>query len=143
MRRRTDDFVAKTGGNLKVFLANMGTLAQHKARADFITSFMEVAAFDIITNDGYETPDECVAAAVKSGADIAVICSTDATYPELVPVIAKGIKAKCPAMKVCLAGAPAEEHKDSYVSAGVDDFISVRSDCLATLTGFQKAKGML
>ena len=142
LRGRTEAFKAEKRDNFKVFLANMGPIPQHKARADFISSFMEVAAFEILRNDGFATTDECAAAAAASGADIAVICSTDATYPELVPPLARAIKERCPKMGVYLAGAPAAEHKDAYVEAGVDDFISVRSNCLETLTGFQRAKGM-
>ena len=104
---------------------------------------MEVAAFEILRNDGFAEVGECAAAAAASGADIAVICSTDASYPELVPPLARAIKERCPGMGVYLAGAPADDCKDSYVEAGVDGFISIRSNCLETLTGFQRAKGML
>ena len=142
LRQRTEKFHAKTGGNVKIFLANMGPIPQHKARADFITGFMEVANFEVLKNDGYPTIEECAEAAVASGADAAVICSTDDSYPELVPPLASAIKAKAPAMTVFLAGAPKEEFKQSYLDAGVNDFISVRSNCLATLTDLQKAKGM-
>ena len=143
MRRRTEAFEAEKGDNFKVFLANMGPIPQHKARADFIASFMEVAAFEVLRNDGFAEVGECAAAAVASGADIAVICSTDVAYPELVPPLARAIKEKCPGMGVYLAGAPAAEFKDTYVEAGVDGFINIRSNCLETLTGFQRAKGML
>ena len=143
MRRRTEAFEAEKGDNFKVFLANMGPIPQHKARADFIASFMEVAAFEILRNDGFAEVGECADAAAASGADIAVICSTDASYPELVPPLARAIKERCPGMGVYLAGAPAADCKDSYVEAGVDGFISIRSNCLETLTGFQRAKGML
>ncbi len=142
MRGRTEKYRDETGDNVKIFLANMGPIPQHKARADFITGFMEVGNFEVLKNDGHPTVEVCADAAVASGADIAVICSTDATYPELVPPLACLIKEKNPKMKVFLAGAPAEEHKQSYLDAGVDDFISVRSDCLAVLTELQKAKGM-
>lgn len=143
MRRRTEAFEAEKGDKFKVFLANMGPIPQHKARADFIASFMEVAAFEILRNDGFAEVRECAAAAAASGADIAVICSTDASYPELVPPLARAIKERCPGMGVYLAGAPADDCKDSYVKAGVDGFIGIRSNCLETLTGFQRAKGML
>jgi methylmalonyl-CoA mutase len=141
-RLRTDGYKSRTGDNVKIFLANMGPVSRHKARADFITGFMEVGGFDILTNDGYKTTDECADAAIASGADIAVVCSTDATYPELVPPLTRRIKEEKPSMKVYLAGAPAEEHKQSYSDAGVDEFISVRSNCLSVLNDIQKAKGM-
>ncbi|MCR4817493.1 MAG: acyl-CoA mutase large subunit family protein [Fretibacterium sp.] len=143
LRRRTEQYkAAHNGDNVKIFLANMGPIPQHKARADFITGFMEVAAFEVLKNDGFKTTDECADAAAKSGALAAVICSTDKTYPELVPPLAKAIKEKAPSMRVFLAGEPAAEFKDAYVQAGVDGFISVRSNCLESLTELQNAKGM-
>lgn len=143
LRKATEDYIAKTGDNVKVFLCNMGPIPQHKARADFSASFMEVAHFDVLRNNGFATVDEAVDAAVASGADVAIICSTDDTYPELVPPVARGIKAKAPNMKVYLAGAPAPEFKPSYDEAGVDEYIHVRANCLAILTNIQKGKGII
>jgi methylmalonyl-CoA mutase len=141
LRRRTEE-AAKAGREIRVFLANMGPIPQHKARADFSTGFMEVAGFRVLKNDGFATVEEALRAAEESGADVTVICSTDDTYPELVPPLAKGLKAECPAMRVILAGAPAPEHKDAYVEAGVDDFIHVRANCLQILGEIQQARGM-
>lgn len=142
LRRRTEKFVADRGENVKIFLANMGPIPQHKARADFVTSFMQVAAFDVITNNGFPTVDEAVKAAVESGADVAIVCSTDATYPELAPAVTKGIKAVKPEMKVFLAGAPNPELKELCDVAGMDDYISVKSNCYETLLRMQKERGM-
>ena len=41
LRKATEDYIARTGDNVKVFLCNMGPIPQHKARADFSASFME------------------------------------------------------------------------------------------------------
>ena len=142
LRLRTEAYKAKTGDNVKIFLANMGPIPQHKARADFISGFMEVAAFEILSNDGFNTIEDCAEAAANSNALIAVICSTDAAYPEIVPELTKLIKSKKPDMKVYLAGEPAPEFKESYEAAGLDGAVSVRSNCLETLTEFQKLKGM-
>jgi Methylmalonyl-CoA mutase, N-terminal domain/subunit len=142
MRLRTEKFVKSTGKNVRIFLANMGPIPQHKARADFITGFMEVANFELIKNDGHPSIEECAKSAIESEADIVVICSTDATYPELVPPLAKLIKAGAPKMKVFLAGAPAADMKDAYLESGVEEFINVRSNCYQVLVDLQKAKGM-
>lgn len=139
LRRRTEDYMAETGKSIRVFLANMGPIPQHKARADFSAGFMEVAHFEILRNNGFAAPEEAAGAAVASGADVAVICSTDDTYPELVPPIARSIKEKAPEMFVLLAGSPAPEYKDSYVEAGVDDFIHVRANCYDILKTIQDA----
>jgi methylmalonyl-CoA mutase len=142
MRRCTERFKADTGSTVRVFLANMGPVSQHKARADFITGFMEVAGFEVLKNDGFSGVKECADSACASGADIVVICSSDDAYPDIVPPLAQALKnGGC--SSVFLAGAPKEEFRTPWREAGVDDFISVRSDCLAVLTACQKAKGML
>ena len=142
LRQRTADFKVKTGENVKIFLANMGPIPQHKARADFVTSFMQVAEFDVITNNGFSTVEEAVQATLDADADVAIVCSTDATYPELAPAVTKGIKAVKPNMKVFLAGAPSKEPKEICDAAGMDDYISVKSNCYETLLGMQKERGM-
>ena len=142
LRRRTEEAAAE-GRPIRVFLANMGPIPQHKARADFSTGFMEVARFEVLRNDGFADTEEAARAAVESGADVAIICSTDETYPDIVPPLARAIKEARPEAIVLLAGAPAPEHKEAYVEAGVDDFIHVRADCLKILTDIQKARGLL
>ena len=52
--------------------------------------------------------------------------------------MARGIKAARPEMRLLLAGAPAAEYKDSYVEAGVDDFIHVRANCSEILKSIQE-----
>ncbi|MBQ6807726.1 MAG: acyl-CoA mutase large subunit family protein [Firmicutes bacterium] len=140
--RSATEKAAAEGKVVKVFLCNMGPIPQHKARADFSASFMEVAGFQVLRNDGFATTDEAIAAAKASGADVAIICSTDDTYPELVPVLAKGIKEAAPEMKVFLAGAPAPELKPVYDEAGVDEYIHVKANCLAILSNIQKERGI-
>lgn len=143
LRSHTEDYKTSTGDNVKIFLANMGKIPQHKPRADFTTGFMEVGAFEVLKNDGFPTVEEAAEAALKSGADAVVICSTDDTYPELVPPLAKMIKSGRPAMTVILAGAPAPEYESQYREAGVEMFIHVRANCYQILTELQRRKGML
>lgn len=143
LRMRTENFKAKTGDNVKVFLANMGKIPQHKPRADFSTGFMEVAAFEVMKNDGFPTTDEAAQAASESGADVVIICSTDATYPELVPPLAKRVKELMPDVKLFLAGAPAKDMIDTYKESGVDDFVHVKANCYEILTALQARKGMM
>ena len=142
LRMRTEDYKQRTKDNVKVFLANMGPIPQHKPRADFSTGFFEVGAFEVIKNDGHETTADAAKAARESGADVVVICSTDATYPELVPPLAKELKATMPNVTVVLAGAPSKELEPVYREAGVDEFISVRANCYDILNALQDKKGM-
>lgn len=144
LRKRTESYKkAHDGDNVKVFLANMGPIPQHKARADFTTGFLQVGAFEVLLNDGFQTTDEAAAAAKASGADVCVVCSTDATYPEIVPELAPKLKAALPEATVYLAGAAPKELEPVYREAGIDDFISVRANCYQILDFLQKKKGMV
>ena len=131
------------GDNVKVFLANMGPIPQHKARADFSTSFLQVGEFQVELNNGFQTTDEAAEAAKASGADVAVICSTDKTYPEIVPDLAPKLRKALPNATIYLAGAAPKDLEQTYKDAGVDDFISVKANCYQILRFLQKKKGMI
>lgn len=114
----------------RVFLANLGPPRQHKARADFAQGFFEVGGFEVITNNGFPTPEEAAAAALASGAPAVVICSTDETYPELVPPLVKAIRKKARDTVIILAGRPTEQ-LEALKMAGVDEFVYIGADCVA------------
>jgi methylmalonyl-CoA mutase len=142
LRIASENFNKKTGSKPKVFLATMGPLKQFKARADFSRAFFEVGGFEIIYPNGFASTDEAVTAAIESNAQVVVICSTDGTYPVLVPPIVKGIKEKSKNIKVILAGYPKdqiEEHKKS----GVDDFIYLGADAYLVLSTLLKKLGAI
>ena len=150
LRKDTENFKEKTGKNVEVFLANMGPIPQHKARADFSTSFLQVGEFNVHLNDGFQDDEngtaieKCAKAAAAEHYDCAVICSTDATYPDIVPALAPELKKALPEGAVLfLAGAAPKDLEEKYVAAGVDDFISVKANCYEILRMLQKKKGMI
>jgi methylmalonyl-CoA mutase len=114
----------------RLFLANLGPPRQHKARADFTQAFFEVGGFQVITNNGFATPDEAAAAALAAGAPAVAICSTDETYPELVPPLVAAIKSAAPNTVVILAGRPADQ-VEALRAAGVDEFIYLGASVVA------------
>ncbi|SEJ85841.1 methylmalonyl-CoA mutase [Propionispira arboris] len=142
LRNKARIYESEHGEKLKVFLCNMGNIPQHKPRAEFSTGFFEVGGFEVLKNDGFMTTQEAAKAAVDSGAFAAIICSTDDTYPELVPPTTKQIKAAKPDMVVMVAGMPAPEFVQSYKDSGVEEFIHVRANCLQVLTWMQMKGGI-
>lgn len=157
LRLDTEKYVKETGKNVEIFLANMGKIPQHKARADFSTSFLQVGEFSVHLNNGFQDDedkpgsrwDKCVEA-LKAGCDdkgtpydVAVICSTDKTYPEDVPALAPRLKEVLGNGTLFLAGAAPKELEPVYKEAGVDDFISVKANCYEILRMLQKKKGMI
>ncbi|MBQ1461780.1 MAG: acyl-CoA mutase large subunit family protein [Selenomonas sp.] len=143
LRKTTEDYKAKHNDNVKIFLANMGPIPQHKARADFTTGFLQVGAFEVLGNNGFPTVEEAAQAAKESGADAVVICSTDATYPEIVPQLAPKLHEVLPEATVFLAGAAPKDLLETYNEAGIDEYISVKANCYKILQLLQQKKGMI
>ncbi|MDS4021595.1 MAG: methylmalonyl-CoA mutase family protein, partial [Candidatus Competibacter sp.] len=141
LRQAAETYVARTGQRPSVFLATMGPLTQHKGRADFATAFLGVGGFETIYPSGFSSPDEAAEAALGSTAKAVVICSTDPTYPEIVPPLVQKLKKAAPDLIVLLAGYPAD-HVEAFKAAGVDDFIHLNANCQALLSTLQKKMGV-
>ena len=142
VRRAGDDCLLRTGARARVFLAKIGPPAQHKARADFAAGFFAVGGFELDGKRTFATAPEAAGAAAASGAVIAVLCSTDDTYPELAPTFARDLKAARPATVVVLAGHPGS-HEAEYRAAGFDEFIHIRANVRTTLAQLQRRAGLI
>lgn len=133
LRQAVEAQTEKTGHRPTIFLANMGPLKQHKARADFARGFFEVAGFAVIGSPGAKTVADAAAAALQSGAPVVCICSTDDTYPEIVPPLVKALRARKPDLLVILAGYPTAQ-VEAHQAAGVNEFVHLRANALEVLT---------
>jgi methylmalonyl-CoA mutase len=144
LRRAADGFAQRSGARPKVFVAKIGPVKQHKARADFTAGFFAVGGFELAGKAAFESAEAAAQAAVASGAPIVVLCSTDETYPELVPAFGKALKAAKPEVAFVLAGLPAEATTvAAFREAGVDEFIHVRANVREVLANFLKKIGAL
>lgn len=141
LRETSLSYEKQNGCKPKVFLAAMGPLAQFKARADFSRGFFEIAGFDVIYPQGYQSTEEAVSEVLKSKTKIVVICSTDDTYPDLVPPLVKGIKAADSSIQVILAGYP-KEQIETHKQNGVDDFIYLGADAYSIILSLMKKTGV-
>lgn len=115
----------------KVFMLTIGNLAMRLARSQFSGNFFGCAGYEIIDNNGFATVAEGVDAAVKAGADIVVLCSSDDEYAEFAPEAFKLIDGRA---EFVVAGAPA--CTDELKAQGIQNFIHVRSNVLETLREF-------
>ncbi|MDR1275086.1 MAG: acyl-CoA mutase large subunit family protein, partial [Candidatus Accumulibacter sp.] len=70
LRREVETKFAEAGRRVRLFLANMGPIPQHKPRADFSRGFFEVAGFEVVGNAGFETVDAAAEAALASDAPV-------------------------------------------------------------------------
>ncbi len=114
-----------------VFLANLGPVATHTARATFAKNFFEVGGIEALGNEGFDSPIAAAAAFAASGAGLAVICSSDKVYAEHGAAAARALK-DAGADVVYLAGNPGDRRAE-YLEAGVDDFVHLGCDVLAVL----------
>ncbi len=136
--RYQTDLYARENGRPKVFLITMGNLAMRRARAQFAGNFFGCAGYEIMDNIGFKSVDEAVNACVKSGAEIAVICSSDDEYADIAPKIAEQLKDKT---ILVLAGYP-KDLIDDLKANGITHFIHIKSNVLETLQDFQEKLGI-
>ena len=130
LRDASDRILAKTGARPKVFLANLGKLSDFTARATFAKNFYEAGGIEAVTNDGFKSQADMVAALKKSGANLACLCSSDKVYESEASGAAKALAAA--GAVVHLAGRPGDSEQ-AWRQAGVKDFIYMGCDALSTL----------
>lgn len=119
------------------FMLTIGNLAMRQARAQFSCNFLATAGYRVIDNLGFSTVEEGVEAALKAGADVVVLCSSDDEYAEYAIPAFKYLDGR--AMFV-VAGAPA--CMDDLKAAGIENFIHVRCNVLETMKEYNKKLGI-
>ena len=109
-----------------IFLATLGPVAEHSARADFARNLFAAGGLD--TKEPPVVPKsaaELAAAYQASGCHIAVICGSDTRYPDEAEAAAAALAA-AGARHIWLAG--------KYAGPGIDSNIFMGCDVLHTLT---------
>ncbi len=130
LRDTSDAILAKSGARPKVFLANLGKLADFTARATFAKNFYEAGGLETVGNDGFPDQAAMLAAFKASGATLVCLCSADKVYETEAAAAAKALSAA--GATVHLAGRPGEQEA-ALTDAGVKSYIYVGCDVLATL----------
>ncbi|MFI1016860.1 methylmalonyl-CoA mutase family protein [Streptomyces sp. NPDC020965] len=132
LRSRSDAHLAATGARPRVFLAALGPAAVHTARAGFAANLFQAGGIEPVHDPVTVDVDSVAEAFTRSGATVACICSSDTVYAEHAAPVAEALKA-AGALRVYLAGRPGEL-RETYVQAGVDDFVVAGGDAVAVLT---------
>ncbi len=136
LRDAGDAFKTTYGQRPKVFLANIGTVADFTARATFAKNFFEAGGIEAMSGAG-GTDVAAIARDFKgSGASFAILCSTDAVYAESAVNVAKALK-DAGAAVVYLAGRGGEAEA-ALRAAGVDEFVFIGCDAKAMLESAHK-----
>ena len=127
----------KSGKTPKVFMLTIGNLAMRLARSQFSANFFACAGYKIIDNLGFDTVEAGVEEALKVGAEIVVLCSSDDEYVEFAPAVNKVLAGRA---LFVVAGAPA--CMDDLKAQGIEHFIHVKSNVLETLQAFNVKLGI-
>ncbi|MBT8467974.1 MAG: hypothetical protein KJN97_04415, partial [Deltaproteobacteria bacterium] len=122
------------------FLANLGPISSHTARATWAQNLLAAVGIDAVTNDGFETADVLAAAWKSSATGLAVICGSDADYEAMLePAVEALKKAGCDLLLV--AGRPGER-ESAVRELGASEFIFVGADVLSVMTRVLDAMGV-
>jgi methylmalonyl-CoA mutase len=130
LRDTSDRVLKKTGARPKVFLANLGKIADFTARAIFAKNFYEAGGIEAPGNDGFKDQAAMIAAFRASGAKLACLCSSDKVYETEAASAAKALAAI--GATVALAGRPGERETELR-HAGVKAFVFMGCDVVSTL----------
>jgi methylmalonyl-CoA mutase len=126
LRDAADAATEAAGGTRPaVFLATLGPVAVHTARASFAANLFEAGGLATPRSGTSTDPDEVAAAFTASGASLACLASADAVYAEAAAPVAAALRA-AGARKVWLAG-------KSRDLPGVDGYVFAGCDALAVL----------
>jgi methylmalonyl-CoA mutase len=132
LRDASDHALERTGARPKIFLVNLGRLAHFTARATYAKNFFEAGGIEAVTNDGFGSREDMLAAFEASGTGLACLCSSDAGYASDAVDAATALRA-AGATHIYLAGRPGEL-ETTLKAAGVGTFIYVGCDVVASLT---------
>ncbi|QKW31955.1 methylmalonyl-CoA mutase [Nocardiopsis flavescens] len=107
------------------FLATLGPVAAHTARASFAANLLAAGGIAAHQPGPLESADDAARAFAESGLRVAVLCSSEKLYAEYAPSVVAALR-DAGAERVLLAGAPRE--------LGVDAFLHQGCDAVALLT---------
>jgi methylmalonyl-CoA mutase len=139
LRDAADAALKKTGARPRVFLANLGKLSDFTARTLYARNFFEAGGIEAVSNDGFVSRDDMIAAFKTSGARLACLCSSDKVYVGEAVAAAQALKS-AGAARIYLAGRPGELEA-ALNGAGVQHFIYAGCDVLASLAEAHASPG--
>ncbi|MCA0146193.1 methylmalonyl-CoA mutase family protein [Blastococcus sp. LR1] len=121
LRDAADAAGERAGGRATVYLATLGPIAKHTARATFAGNLFQAGGLATPSGDG-------ASGLAEAGTTVACICGTDKDYASDAAALVAELKA-AGATQVWLAGKPdlAVDGVDGYVYAGCDALAALRT----------------
>ncbi|MBP2339179.1 methylmalonyl-CoA mutase [Saccharothrix coeruleofusca] len=112
----------------KVFLATLGPVARHTARASFAANLFQAGGIETPQAGATATVEDVVARFRESGARIACLCGSESSYAELAAPVAAALR-EAGAQRVLLAG----QDSGAGSAADVDEYVFTGCPALRVL----------
>lgn len=131
LRDQSDRIMVARGRRPQAFLANLGSIPRHKARASFASNLLIAGGIEALPSDGYCDADAVVRGYAASGADGAIITGADEDYASLAVEVAQRLRDNG-ARFVGIVARPGAEDA-AWGSAGVGAWLYVGCDAVGLL----------
>ncbi|MCA9530523.1 MAG: methylmalonyl-CoA mutase, partial [Myxococcales bacterium] len=148
LRDAGDRLIKDGAARPRAFLAKLGPLLEHKARAAWVRGLLAAGGIEARAGEVFEDPGDAgaVARAFKaSGARVAVLCGTDERYEAVGESLARALsereEGEDGARMVALAGRGGA-HEDALRAAGVGLFLYRGVDVVAALDRIHRELGV-
>jgi methylmalonyl-CoA mutase len=140
LRDASDKHLRETGVRPRVFVATVGSPTETRAATTFVTNLLAAGGMIAVLSEGLDGPEALAPAFAASGSRAAIICATPDQAPEVIPLLAREIKA-LRGRRVLVVGRPGRL-ESSWRDAGVDGFIQRNTDAIALLTELHESEGV-
>jgi methylmalonyl-CoA mutase len=130
LRDASDQMLLRTGARPKVFLANLGSTDEFGPRAAFSSNLFQAGGIEVVSSDGFATPEEMIIAYQRSDTPLACFCSSDEFYRRQGQAVIQSLRAAGAA--VWVAGR-AQALPPTLETEGICGFIFAGCDVLAAL----------
>lgn len=140
LRDQSDAHLASTGQRPRVFLANLGALAEFNARATWIRNLLAAGGIEAVGEEGFGSGAAAAQAFARSGAQVAVICGADASYETLAEETARALR-EAGARQLLLAGRPGA-WETRLREAGIEGFLYAGQDAVDALASLLRTCGV-
>ena len=132
LRDHADARAEATGKRASIFLATLGPMSEHTARADFAANLFAAGGIEAKRAPVPPTSSaELIAAFKASGCALAVLCGSDNRYADEAAAAAAALN-EAGAQRLYLAGKPGE-HEAAWRAAGIESYVYIGVDVIATL----------
>ncbi len=144
LRDASDAHLSATGARPAAFLATLGPLAVHTARASFARNLLAAGGVTAPEAGPTDSVEDVVRAFREAGTTVVCLCSSDKVYAERAAETARALK-DAGAREVWLAGRPDPTPEgpapEGPAPEGIDGLVYAGCDALSTLRHFHRLLG--